>query len=58
MLSRLLDRLGLYTFETYAASREEMIRQQSAAIEELLSPALRVWEGIVLLPMVLSLIHI
>jgi len=52
VISRLLDRLGLYTFETYAASREEMIRQQSAAIEELLSPALRVWEGIVLLPMV------
>ena len=49
-VSQLLDKLGLYTFETYAYSREELIAEQSATIMELASPTLRGWDEIVLLP--------
>lgn len=51
-VSQLLDRLGLYTFETYSQSREALITEQGVAIIELASPTLRVWDEIVLLPLV------
>jgi len=50
--SRLLDKLGLATFETYATAREELIYQQSQAILELSTPVIRIWERIVMLPLV------
>ncbi len=52
VISKLLDKLGLYTFEAYAQSHEELIAQQTATIMELASPTLRVWDEVVLLPLV------
>src|SRR6185437_3537723 len=37
-IHRLIDRMGLHTFETFVASREEMIREQQRSIMELSTP--------------------
>ncbi len=50
--SRLLDDLGLHTFETYAAARERIIADQSQAMLELSTPVIRLWEGIIAVPLV------
>jgi len=51
-LSHLLDKLGLYTFEIFSREREDLLAAQLEAITEMASPALRVWDDIVLLPLV------
>lgn len=48
----LLDKLGLLTFDTYVNHREALIAEQTAAILEMASPTLRVWDDVVLLPLV------
>jgi rsbT co-antagonist protein RsbR len=50
--SRMIDDLGLHTFEAYAATREEIIRQQSDAMLELSTPVVRLWDGIIAVPLV------
>lgn len=51
-INRLIDRLGLYTFDTFVASREEMIREQQRTILELSTPVVQLWERILALPIV------
>ena len=51
-LSQLLDRLGLYTVETFQKTREELIARQREEIEELSTPVVKLWEGIVALPLI------
>jgi rsbT co-antagonist protein RsbR len=50
--SRMMDDLGLLTFESYAAAREQIIADQSAAMLELSTPVIRLWEGIIAVPLV------
>jgi rsbT co-antagonist protein RsbR len=50
--SDLLDTLGLWTFETYAAAREEIIKEQSEQLLELTTPVVKVWEGVLAVPLV------
>jgi rsbT co-antagonist protein RsbR len=50
--SRMIDDLGLHTFETYAAAREQIIADQSTAMMELSTPVIRLWEGIIAVPLV------
>lgn len=50
--SRLLDDLGLRTFEEYSAAREQIISDQAAAMLELSTPVVRLWEGIIAVPLV------
>ncbi len=50
--SGLLDGLGLWTFETYAAAREEIIREQSEQLLELTTPVVKLWEGVLAVPLV------
>lgn len=50
--SRMIDDLGLRTFETYSSAREQIIADQSAAMLELSTPVVRLWEGIVAVPLV------
>src|SRR5580693_4426525 len=50
--SRMIDDLGLLTFETYAAAREQIIADQSMAMMELSTPVVRLWDGIVAVPLV------
>jgi rsbT co-antagonist protein RsbR len=50
--SRTIDDLGLHTFETYAAAREQIIANQAASMLELSTPVIRLWEGIIAVPLV------
>ncbi|HWG84612.1 MAG TPA: STAS domain-containing protein [Deinococcales bacterium] len=48
----LLDRLGLYTTEVFQAAREEVIARQHDEMLELSTPVVRLWDGILALPMI------
>jgi rsbT co-antagonist protein RsbR len=50
--SRMVDDLGLHTFETYSAAREQIIADQSTAMLELSTPVVRLWEGVIAVPLV------
>lgn len=51
-LTQLLDQLGLYTVEMYQKTREELIVRQREEIEELSTPVVKLWNGIVALPLI------
>jgi rsbT co-antagonist protein RsbR len=50
--SMLLDRLGLYTTEVYQKGRDEVIRRQQEELLELSTPVIRLWEGVLALPLI------
>ncbi|MFY1687353.1 STAS domain-containing protein [Plantactinospora sp. WMMB782] len=50
--SRVVDELGLFTFERYARSREELIADQAEQLLELSTPVVKLWEGVVAIPLV------
>lgn len=50
--TELLDGMGLYTTEVYQKSREEVIRRQQEELLELSTPVVKLWEGIVALPLI------
>jgi rsbT co-antagonist protein RsbR len=50
--SELLDKLGLYTTEIYQSMREEIILRQQQEMMELSTPVVKLWEGILALPMI------
>ena len=50
--SRMVDDLGLHTFETYAAAREQILADQAATMLELSTPVVRLWDGIIAVPLV------
>jgi rsbT co-antagonist protein RsbR len=50
--SRMIDDLGLHTFETYAAAREQIIADQAESMLELSTPVVRLWDGIIAVPLV------
>jgi rsbT co-antagonist protein RsbR len=50
--SRLIDDLGLRTFAAYSAAREQIISDQSTAMMELSTPVVRLWDGIIAVPLV------
>src|SRR5215469_3303316 len=50
--TELLDSLGLYTGEVYLKSREEVIRRQQEEMLELSTPVVKLWEGILALPLI------
>ena len=50
--TELLDGLGLYTTEIYQKSREDVIRRQQEELLELSTPVVKLWEGIVALPLI------
>jgi rsbT co-antagonist protein RsbR len=50
--TELLDRLGLYTFEIFQKSREEIITRQQQEMLELSTPVVELWKGILALPLI------
>ncbi|MCJ2023630.1 STAS domain-containing protein [Methylobacterium sp. J-067] len=49
---KVLDRLGLHTMEVFLASREDVIGRQGQEIAELSTPVVRLWDGILALPLI------
>jgi rsbT co-antagonist protein RsbR len=51
-ITLLLDELGLNTFEAYQKTREEVILRQQREIAELSTPVVKLWDGILALPVI------
>jgi rsbT co-antagonist protein RsbR len=52
ILNRVLDALGLYTTEVYQKTRENMITRQQQELLELSTPVVKLWDGILALPLI------
>lgn len=52
VLGDLADQLCILAFEAYQRAREEVVTRQSDAILEISTPALRIWDDIVMMPLV------
>ncbi len=50
--TELLDRLALLTTEVYMRTREELIARQSQDMLELSTPVVKLWDGVLALPMI------
>jgi rsbT co-antagonist protein RsbR len=50
--SSFVDKLGLYTFETYVNARDSIITEQSAQLLELSTPVVKLWDGVVAVPLI------
>ncbi len=50
--TQLLDALGLFTADAYLRSREEVIRRQQDELIELSTPVVKLWDGVVALPLI------
>jgi len=50
--TELIDALGLYTTEVYLKMREEIIRRQQEEMLELSTPVVKLWDGILALPII------
>lgn len=48
----LLDKLGLFTMESFQKTREEVISRQQQELMELSTPVVRLWENILALPLI------
>ncbi|MEV7203307.1 STAS domain-containing protein [Streptomyces griseoluteus] len=51
-LGRLLDELGLFTIETYTQTRDALITAQAEQLLELSTPVVRLWDGVIAVPLV------
>ena len=51
-VNKLMDNLGIITFETFIKGREEVILRQTDEITEISTPVIQVWEGILALPII------
>lgn len=50
--TQLIDSLGLYTADAYLRTREEVIRRQQDELIELSTPVVKLWQGVVALPLI------
>jgi rsbT co-antagonist protein RsbR len=51
-ITRLLDEVGLYTMEVFIKSREELVLRQKREITELSTPVVKLWAGVLALPII------
>ncbi|MCJ0972969.1 STAS domain-containing protein [Pseudomonas sp. PS1] len=51
-LSELVDHLGLHTVRTFQQSREAIIKRQQEELLELSTPVVKLWDGVLALPMI------
>jgi rsbT co-antagonist protein RsbR len=52
LIGRLVDAMALVTFETFVAGRQDIIGRQRAELLDLSTPVVRLWDGIVAVPLV------
>ena len=50
--TELIDKLGLYTAEVYLTTRTDIIRRQQEEMLELSTPVVKLWNGILALPII------
>jgi rsbT co-antagonist protein RsbR len=50
--TELIDSLGIHTFNTYQKAREEIINRQRDEILELSTPVVKLWDGVLALPII------
>jgi anti-anti-sigma regulatory factor len=51
-ISTLLDKLGLYTIEVFQRTRDQIIVRQQQELLELSTPVVKLWNGILALPLI------
>ena len=51
-ISELIDALGLFMMEAYQRAREEVIIRQQTEIAELSTPVVKLWQGVLALPLI------
>lgn len=51
-INAMMDDLAVSTFETFIKGREEVILRQTSEITEISTPVIRVWDGILALPII------
>lgn len=52
VISTLVDQMAQWTFTTYQRSREDIITRQQAELLELSTPVVRLWDGVLAVPMI------
>lgn len=52
LVSELLDGMGMHTIRTFQKSREEVIKRQQEELLELSTPVVKLWEGVLALPLI------
>ena len=50
--TEMIDKMGLYTVAIYQKSREEIIARQQEEMLELSTPVVKLWDGVLALPMI------
>lgn len=50
--SILMDKLGMFTFDAFLISRENIIKRQQEEMLELSTPVVKLWDGILALPLI------
>ena len=51
-VSKIIDNMTILTFEGYIKGREDVIARQTDEITEISTPVIRVWDGVVALPII------
>ena len=51
-ITELIDKLGLHTVNTFQKAREEVISRQQEELLELSTPVVKLWDGVLALPMI------
>jgi rsbT co-antagonist protein RsbR len=51
-ISEFIDAMGLFTSESYQKAREELIMAQQQAMIELSTPVVKLWDGVLALPLI------
>ncbi len=51
-VSEILDKMGLFTFDLFVKEREEVIIRQQEDMIEISTPVIRIWEGILAVPLI------
>ena len=50
--TELIDKLGMHTVKTFQKAREEVIARQQQEMLELSTPVVKLWEGVLALPLI------
>lgn len=51
-INKFMDSMSMLTFETFLKGREEVILRQTSEITEISTPVIRIWDGILALPII------